>query len=84
VVLKAINRASLVPVQPGAVGTEGNEVSKRSISVIPNDEDEETGQEPSHFGSADQVLLMSQLSVGPTRYRDVVLTSWDRGMSNGE
>jgi len=27
---------------------------------------------------------MSQLSVGPTRYRDVVLTSWDRGMSDNE
>jgi hypothetical protein len=29
-------------------------------------------------------LVNESLSVGPTRYRDVVLTSWDRRMSDCE
>ena len=29
-----------------------------------------------------QTLMIEKVPVGPTRYRDVVLTSWDRGMSD--
>jgi hypothetical protein len=31
-----------------------------------------------------QTLMIEKVPVGPTRYRDVVLTSWDRGMSDRE
>jgi hypothetical protein len=29
-----------------------------------------------------QILMIEKEAVGPTRYRDVVLTSWDRRLSH--
>jgi hypothetical protein len=40
--MKPINRAALIPMQPGAARAEGDEVGKWCVGVVPHDEDEET------------------------------------------
>ena len=74
--MKAIYRAAFVTVQPSAIGAEGYEVSERGIGVVPHDEDEENSR-TSRRGSGMMAVRIEacQMSSGPTRYREVVLTS---------
>ena len=60
-VVETINRASLVSVQPGAVGTEGYEVSERSVSIVPHDPSDCT-----HACSGINLVSINQSPTGTT------------------
>src|SRR6266404_7167132 len=85
-----INRASLVSVQPGTEGTKGNEVSKRSVGIVPHDNAPERSmfaanqtsgqsQETEPLPQRDTDFLARVIGALPTRYRVVVLTSLPHG-----
>jgi hypothetical protein len=71
-IVKAIDRTAFVAVQPSTVRTERNEVSKRSVSVVPHDEDEEATTKVARYWQS--CLGLSMYSRGHERDDEVTLT----------